>query len=192
MRLFTALWPSTEAIEHLSAAVEKARSVPALADITERARGFRFVPVERWHLTLCFHGEADPQWFSDRLDRRIARLTRKMPVFAPPRLRMTGVGLFRGVLWVGVEAASDDDKAVLQALVRAAGANPHDYRGHLTVARWGAGGPDRAGLTGLFDHYTGPWWSASEITLVVSEQHRGQPVYRCLHSVPLGSVPSGG
>lgn len=188
MRLFTAVWPSAAAIEHLAEHVERIRSAPELAAVTRDARGFRFIPPRLWHLTLCFHGDADQQWLSDRLDRRTARLIRKDSDFAAPRMRIRGAGVFRGVLWVGVEPADEAADAVLRTLVRAAGANPNAYRGHVTVARWSAGRPQRAGLIGLFEDYTGPWWHADAVALVASELHEGQRVYRTVHSV---AVPQG-
>ena len=189
MRLFTALWPSEEAARHLAEAVDRVRSTPELAEATGGTRGFRFVPPQRWHLTLCFHGDdADQQWLSDRLDRRLTRLGRQDAEFGPPRLRLAGVGTFRGVLWVGVEPAEERDSAVLRALVRAAGANPHGYRGHVTVARWSAGRPDRVALSDLFSGYAGPWWDAAEVGLVASVHESGQPVYRTVHSVPVGTA----
>ena len=93
MRLFTALWPSEEAARHLAEAVDRVRSTPELAEATGGTRGFRFVPPQRWHLTLCFHGDdADQQWLSDRLDRRLTRLGRQDAEFGPPRLRLASGG----------------------------------------------------------------------------------------------------
>ncbi|GAA2782664.1 2'-5' RNA ligase family protein [Saccharopolyspora taberi] len=178
MRLFTALWPSGAAIRHLSSAVD-AVAPDRLTEAAEGLRKFRFVPSSRWHLTLCFHGDdADPDEVGDRLERRIARL----PQAEPPRTRLRSAGTFRGVLWIGTE---ETDLPAMRALVRAAGGDPHDYRGHMTIARWARGRPRGTLLPELFGDYTGPWWSTAEVCLVSSEQGEGGPVYRTVRRVAL-------
>jgi RNA 2',3'-cyclic 3'-phosphodiesterase len=187
MSLFTALWPPEEAVGHLAAAVDRLRSEQPdrVEEATAGLRKFRFIPPERWHLTLCFHGDAgDQQHLSERMDRRIRRL--RDP--AAPHLRLAAAGVFRGVLWIGFEPHQDADAVALRALVRAAGADPRSYEGHLTVARWGAGRPDQSALRHLLHEYRGPWWTAREITLVRSEQVAGAPLYRTVHRVGLTSV----
>lgn len=184
MSLFTALWPSEDAIEHLASAVDRLRASPErVAGASAGLRGFRFLRPANWHVTLCFHGDrperAEEDRLGARLDRRLPRLT------ASPRLRLTGCGLFRGVLWVGVEPAGDPDAAALRALVRAAGSDPGGFHGHLTVARWAAGGPDRSALRGLLADYAGPWWTVASVALVRGEQEAGARVYRTVHCVDL-------
>lgn len=189
MRLFTALWPSTHAVRHLSEQL-RALSPGQVTEATAGLRKFRFVPPERWHLTLCFHGDgADEDQLGRRLDNRIARFVRKSP--DPPRLRLAGAGVFRTVLWVGVEAAEDTDAAALRGLARAAGADPHSFRAHVTVARWSEGRPDRALLHGFFDRYAGPWWSVGEIALVRSDQGKGAHTYSTVHRAALISDAPG-
>ena len=184
MRLFTALWPSGAAIRHLASDVD-AIALDRLAEATEGLHKFRFIPPARWHLTLCFHGDdADPDELGDRLERRVARLGLEQA----PSTRLASAGTFRGVLWIGAE---DADHSAMCALVRAAGGDPHDYRGHLTVARWARGRPRGALLPGLFDGYAGPWWSAAEVCLVSSDQGEGGPVYRTVRSVPVTRAAPG-
>ncbi|MDR7300636.1 RNA 2',3'-cyclic phosphodiesterase [Haloactinomyces albus] len=190
MRLFTALWPSQEAVRHLAAAVETVRSTQPkrLAQATEGLRKFRFLPPERWHLTLCFHGDdAEPDRVGDRLARRVGRVGRTQPGFGPPRLRMTGAGVFRGVLWVGVQPGGQEDAAVLSTVAGMAGADARSFRAHVTVARWAAGRADRA-LPDLLTAYEGPWWSADEVSVVSSEQQSSAPVYRTIRRVALTAV----
>ncbi|WP_242187447.1 RNA 2',3'-cyclic phosphodiesterase [Saccharopolyspora soli] len=189
MRLFTALWPSEEAVRHLASTVD--RLDPELVtEATAGLRKFRFTTPQHWHLTLCFHGDdADQQHVTDRLERRVARLLATDP--APPRLRLAGAGTFRGVLWIGVEAATDTDDTTLRALVRAAGGDPRDYRAHLTIARWAAGRADRELLPGLFAGYAGPWWQSRELTVVCSDLREGARVYRTVHRVAVTHESSG-
>lgn len=186
MRLFTALWPADEAVAHLSeviAGLDPGR----VAEATAGLRKFRFAAAERWHLTLRFHGdEADPQRVADRLDRRIRHV-----VGGPPTLRLTGAGTFRGVLWIGVEPAAEDDRRTLSELVRAAGGDPDGFRPHLTVARWASGRADRRSVAALFTGYTGPWWTAGELTVMRSDQGEGAPVYRAVHRAPVTRDASG-
>ncbi|KAA5831080.1 2'-5' RNA ligase family protein [Saccharopolyspora hirsuta] len=185
MRLFTALWPSGEAVRHLSAAVDRLDR-ERLAAATAGLRKFRFSAPDRWHLTLCFHGDdADQDEVTERLDRRVARLLTTDP--APPRLRLAGSGTFRGVLWIGVEPATDDDDRAL----RAAGGDPHGYRAHLTIARWASGRGDRELLPGLFTGYAGPWWESRELTVVRSDLREGGPAYRTVHRVGVTREASG-
>ncbi|WP_257233763.1 2'-5' RNA ligase family protein [Halopolyspora algeriensis] len=156
----------------------------------ERATGglrrFRFVPAQRWHLTLCFHGdEADPDRLGDRLAHRVGQAGRAQPGFGPPRLRMAGAGVFRGVLWIGVQPAGDADADVLATVAGMAGSDPRSFRAHMTVARWAAGRADRDLLAGLFADYEGPWWEARDVSLVCSEQQSGGPAYRTVRRVSL-------
>ena len=188
MRLFTALWPSAEAIRHLDEAVRSARESADWKRFIAGARGFRIVPSKRRHLTLCFHGdEADPDLLGRRLAEGLARLPAAYPRLAPPRLRLTGAGMFRSVLWIGVEPVTEDDMSHLHALVEAAGGDPGAFRAHLTVARWAKGRPNRESLTELFGSYQGPCWSADEVELVHTDPESGS--YRTVHRV---DVPSGG
>lgn len=180
MSLFTAVWPSGEAIRHLASAVDVLRAEPErVAGASAGLRGFRFLPPRNWHVTLCFHGhlpdEAEQERLRARLDRRLPRVS------GTPRLRLAGCGLFRGVLWVGVEPDSAADAATLREVVRAAGADPGGFHGHLTVARWASGRPDRAALRSLLTDYAGPWWTVSSVALVRGEQEAGARVYRTVH-----------
>ncbi|MGP4018177.1 RNA 2',3'-cyclic phosphodiesterase [Saccharopolyspora sp. 5N708] len=187
MRLFTALWPSEEAVRHLSSTVDRL-DPDLVAEATAGLRKFRFTAPQRWHLTLCFHGDdADQQHVTDRLERRVAQLR----AADPPRLRLAGAGTFRGVLWTGVEAATEADDITLRALVRAAGGDPHDYRAHLTIARWVGGRADRELLPGLFADYAGPWWQCRELTVVCSDLREGAPVYRTVHRAAVPPESSG-
>jgi 2'-5' RNA ligase len=189
MRLFTALWPSEAAVRHLSSAVDRL-APDRVAEATAGLRKFRFTSAQRWHLTLCFHGDAaDQQHVTDRLERRVARLLETDP--AAPRLRLAGAGTFRGVLWIGVEPDTDADDRALRALVRAAGGDPHGYAAHVTIARWAAGRADRQLLPGLFAGYAGPWWQSREVTVVCSDLREVGREYRTVHRVEVTRESSG-
>ncbi len=188
MRLFTALWPSEESRRHLAAAIGAARARAEVARAAGDLRKFRWTPPERWHVTLCFHGDgADPERVARRLTRRVARLSAGDPGWNAPNLRLAGAGRFRGVLWVGVEPAGEADAAGLRRLAKAAGADPRSYVAHLTVARWASGRADAALAAPLTD-YAGPWWQARELAVVRSEHEHGRPTYRTLERVPCRSA----
>ncbi|MEV6610267.1 RNA 2',3'-cyclic phosphodiesterase [Kutzneria sp. NPDC051319] len=163
MRLFTSLVPSRDAVEHLAA---------ALATVD----GPQWIDRDKWHITLCFHGEGDDPV------ARAARLRERASALRPIRLRLASAGVFGEVLWIGVE--SDDTLAEAAAAVRdhAPGhVERHDFTPHLTVAR-GAGYPGpsparnaRHGHDNSLDvvpllGYKGPWWTSSELVLFRSER----------------------
>jgi len=165
VRLFTALWPPAEVVDHLTARLPQ-----------RWPSGIRAVPPARWHVTLRFHGDdADPDGCAPSLPQ--------LGGLAVPRLRLAGSGSFRGALWVGVQAGGAADARALTELAVAAGADPDDFRAHLTLARWRRGpGPSADLLRG----YRGPQWSPAEVLLVASELRPDGPHYTVLRRVMLG------
>jgi 2'-5' RNA ligase len=182
-RLFSAIVPSAEAVEHLAGttAAIGGTDVPELA-------GLRWTPPERWHVTLGFFGDDDDP------RRRSRWLTRRATGLVAPTLRLAGSGKFgRGrfgaVLWVGVAPATDADGAALARLARAAGAGRRNFRAHLTVGRWRTGVPDRSAADRstasdrstpreLFAGYAGPWFAPAEILLMESSGATYTPLLR--------------
>nr|WP_275403852.1 2'-5' RNA ligase family protein [Pseudonocardia acidicola] len=147
-------------------------------------------PVRRegWHLTLAFHGEADPGVLARRLEAAAAGA-------AAPRLRLAGSGTFSSgtfssgtfssVAWVAVETAGPGDAAALRALVGYAGGDPDRFVPHVTVLRGqrrrGRAAPPAAGWV---EHH-GPWWSPAEVLLMASVPSRGGSRYTPVHRVAL-------
>ncbi|RIV37029.1 RNA 2',3'-cyclic phosphodiesterase [Micromonospora radicis] len=184
MRLFTAVYPPAEAIEHLYARVAGLRLGAASATGTN----VRLVDPTRAHLTLAFLGEVEPVRLAavQRALESVADTVRADPVSSV--LRLGGGGRFgwgRGtVLWVDVRG----DVACLAALAGAVRAGldaigvPTDekpFRPHLTIARPGdrmSHADIESDLTAL-DDYLGPPWPANELVLV---QSRPTPGYRRL------------
>jgi 2'-5' RNA ligase len=164
MRLFTALWPPEAAVDHL--ATRLPGRWPA---------GVRPTPASRWHLTLCFHGDAaDPEECGERLEALAGSVA--------PTLRLAGSGSFPGVLWVGVRPRGAADARALTVLAAAAGADPDAFRAHVTIARWRRGVTPPAGaLTG----YRGPEWTPDEVALVASHAGAGGPRYQTLRRIRL-------
>ena len=150
MRLFVAVRPPAEAVEHLVAALPRWPSEPS-----------------RWHLTLAFLGEvADPAPVADEVRAVVAAV----PSF-PLALRGSGTFGRGAVVWVGLGGDVPALRSLAAAAVRAcraAGADVDDrpYRPHLTVGR--KGHPDVAALAA----YDGPVWPVTEVELVRSDVGR--------------------
>lgn len=155
MRLFVAVQPSAEARADAAAAVAAARAQhpdPAL----------RWIPAERWHLTLAFYGEVP----DDKVSGTVGMVERRLRGARPLRLVLRGAGHFsRRALWLGV----DGDVAELRRLARAVRVERRPYRPHLTVARLRgeAEGAARDAAAALAD-YEGPPWRADAVHLVRS------------------------
>ncbi len=169
MRLFLALSPPSAVTAHLDAAVEAARAAYPSADV-------RWVPAERWHLTLAFYGEVADRDVA-RLRRRVARLVSGQVALD---LSFTGAGRFgHRVLWIGMGGDVDG----LRALGQRASVEDRSYRPHLTVAR-GRGGVDLTPAVDALAAYAGPPWRAGSVHLV--ESHLGpQPRYDDVEAWPL-------
>ena len=163
MRLFSAVWPSEQALTHLERAVR----------LVEVPAGVRRVPAQRWHLTLGFYGnDANAAERADFLDGQLAGV-------AAPTMRLAGSGTFPGVLWVGVQPITAADRQALRVLAGAAGA-ARTFRAHVTVARWRLDQPG-PWLAAQLAGYRGPTWTARRVDLVRSDGGE----YTTVHSVPL-------
>ncbi|MFI6261758.1 RNA 2',3'-cyclic phosphodiesterase [Micromonospora sp. NPDC051006] len=192
MRLFVAVCPPAEAVDHLSAQIAGLRIGAAAA----AGINVRLADPAHVHLTLAFLGDVEEarlvevesalglaaEWFRDGRD-------------ASPRLSLGGGGRFGRdrftVLWVDVRGEVEA-LATLARLVRSRLRHarlPHDekpFRAHLTVARPGDR-LDRADIEAdraTLDGYQGPDWPATELLLVRS--HLGpRPRYDRLAAWPL-------
>jgi RNA 2',3'-cyclic 3'-phosphodiesterase len=177
VHLFIGLWPSPEAVAALATDLLPAGEPPA-----GEPPGWRLVPVEYWHVSLAFHGCADPGVLARRLEHRVSGAV-------APRLRIAGAGASPGVRWAGVEADSGEDRERLEGLVTLAGADPATFVPHVSVLRRrqrpGRGAePDPRPVR---DGHCGPWWCPGEVLLVASERVRGVPRYRPVHRVRLAA-----
>lgn len=152
MRLFVAVFPPPEAIEHLKNALS--------------TLDMKLSDTARWHLTLAFLGEVPDA------GPATAALTEAEANPVGP-LEIRGGGRFGTVLWAGVEG----DLAALTRLtrsirrsLRAKRVPPDDkkFRPHLTLARRTPDEQMAEALT-LLRGYAGPRWHAREAVLVRSE-----------------------
>jgi 2'-5' RNA ligase len=171
VRLFAAVVPPAEAIDHLDRVAAAARvASPEL----------RWIPAERWHLTLAFYGEV-AEGEVGRIERRGLRATRGS---AALDLRFAGAGRFGDrVLWVGVQG----DRERLRALAGGLATDGRPYRPHLTLARARPGADPRQAVT-MLASYGGPGWRAVEVVLFRS--HLGpKPIHEPLARWPLPAAP---
>ena len=170
-RLFTALWPPPEAVAALRGELP--------ADDGWPPPGWRLIRTQSWHLTLCFHGDTEPEPVARRLRSRLRGR-------AAPWLRLAGEVSFPGVLAAGLVADRPGGADALRDLAVAAGADAARFRAHVTVARGprGRAAVDMGDMGPLHGHL-GPWWRPSEVCLVRSELGGGPPRYTMLDRVPL-------
>ena len=154
MRLFVALTPPPDVLADVAAALAPARTLQP---------DLRWIPVERWHLTLAFFGEVPDESLSG-VTERVGRKLSHRPLPRPIELSFSGSGQFsRRALWIGV--AGDVDR--LRAVARAVSTDRRPYRPHLTVARL-RGGQDATRAAEVLSSYAGPPWTAAEVHLVRS------------------------
>lgn len=170
-RLFSALLPPDGVKDDLAD-----RVVTVSAD----APRLRWIPADRWHVTLGFFGDHDDE------NRRAEWLDRRVTGLPSPRIRLTGGGAFSGVLWVGVEAAGQADATALTRLAEAAGAEDgREFRAHLSVARARSGRLRRGTARDLLGDYAGPWFTPDRVALMRTDRGPSGLAYRVVASVPL-------
>lgn len=159
MRLFVAVTPSPEALAHAGSAVTAVRA---------RHPDLRWIPVERWHLTLAFYGEVPDA----KVDSMAARLGRTIADRPAMTVSLRGSGVFsRRALWLGVCGEVDP----LRRLAQAVSWDDRPYRPHLTVARL-RGDVDAGPAVAELADYAGPPWAAGTVRLVRSRLGP-QPAY---------------
>ncbi len=168
MRLFTALLPPADVVEHLDEFLDAPRAVrPDL----------RWVHPVGYHLTLQFLGECGPY----EVDRQLDRWSRRAARSAPMNLRLAGAGAFpqpftARAVWIGLASGVESFRALAA----------DDQVPHLTVART-AERLDLADLVAGLGAYAGPSWTADRLVLMESRTDPGRgPRYQQVESLPLG------
>lgn len=170
MRLFVAVVPPVEAVEHLAEFVEPRRE--------HRDDDLRWAAVENWHVTLAFLGDV-PERRTDDLEERLERAAKRRP---PMRLRLAGGGAFPNpaearVLWTGVHGdrvalsrlATGTRAAANRAGIEVAGRR---FTAHVTLARTRRP-VDVTRWLRIVDGYEGPEWTAESIVLISSRLGQG-------------------
>ena len=161
-RLFVAVIPSDDALEHLDVVAEPMRI--ARPDL-------RWVAPQRLHVTLAFMPQVDER-VADELPDVLAEAVAGTP---PLRLSLAGAGRFdERVLWTGLDGDTERLSSLADRVVRtmaAAGASPQrqTFRPHLTIARRsGHLDAQLGGLAAQLVEYAGPLWQADEVHLIRS------------------------
>jgi 2'-5' RNA ligase len=178
VRLFAALEPSPEAIDHLTAAV-----TPLQDD------ALRWTSVSDWHLTMAFYGELDEA----RLPGLKERLVRAAGRHGPVSLALAGAGRFgTRALWVGCTGELLALRRLSQSAIaagRRAGADVVDkrrFKAHVTLARTYRNRPtDLRPYVAALAEYEGPQWIGHEIQLLQSHLGEGRPRYETLATATL-------
>lgn len=184
MRMFVAVLPPQEVIEHLAESVEPRR---------EADSPLRWSALDQWHITLAFL----PSVSDLRVDDLIDLLTETAGKRAAFTLNVHGAGSFPNpaqakVLWAGVGG----DTGLLERLaastrsaaVRAGNeVDGSKFRPHVTLARTNR--PlDVTRWLRVLDLYAGPSWQVGDIGLVQSHLGGGRPRYQVHQSFPLGTA----
>jgi RNA 2',3'-cyclic 3'-phosphodiesterase len=142
----------------------------------------RWIPPDRWHLTLLFLGSTEEEVVPRLVDAAVGAVAA-----APPMtLRLAGAGRFGSlrrpqVFWAGL----DGDVAPLVALADRLGTaartlrlpvEDRTFRPHLTLGRWAPRRPTDGTLPDHLAGYRGPAWPVTEVRLL--ESHLGpKPTY---------------
>jgi 2'-5' RNA ligase len=186
LRMFAAVVPPAEAVDHLDSFLEPRRA----------AAPYRWATSEQFHVTLAFLADVEER----RLDDLAERLARAAARRTATPTRVAGGGAFPNagrarVLWAGLDL-DDAGRTELDRLATGcrAGANragiPVDgqrFRPHLTLARIGRP-TEVTSWVRLLDGYAGPAWTVDRVRLVASylgEGARGRPRYETVGEFPL-------
>ncbi|MFW6868378.1 RNA 2',3'-cyclic phosphodiesterase [Nocardioides sp. CPCC 206347] len=167
MRLFTAVVPSQEAIEHLDAFLDPRRD----------AAGFRWTRPEQFHITLAFMAAA-----AHRLEEYVDRLATSLEGLPATELRLAGAVAFPNVaearvLATGVAANDSLETAAVRArnaaVVSGIEVDGQRFRPHVTVARTGGRFVEMTNWVRLLDTYEGPAWSFDSVAVIASHLGEG-------------------
>jgi 2'-5' RNA ligase len=187
MRMFVALRPPDEAVEHLD----------EFLAVRRQAAAFRWTPAEQVHVTLAFLAEVPDR----RLDDLVERLTRAARRRTPVTTRIAGGGAFphagaARVLWAGLrlDGSGRTELGRMATGARAAAGKAgialdgQRFRPHLTVARLGRPA-EVSSWVRLLDAYEGPEWTTTTYSLVAShlgEGPRNRPRHEIVEELDVG------
>lgn len=189
MRMFVALVPPDDAVEHLGEFLEPRR---------EAGPDLRWTAPEQWHVTLAFMAEVAERHLED-LQERLERAARRRAAFA---VTLAGGGAFPNpgrakVLFAGVDAGEHAEElrrlatgARAAATKAGADADGGRFHAHVTLAR-SRRPVEATRWLRVLDAYRGPAWEAAEITLIAShlgEGPRKRPRYETVATFPLGAA----
>jgi 2'-5' RNA ligase len=185
-RMFVAVQPPEEAVEHLD----------EFLAVRREAAAFRWSLPTQFHLTLAFLDDVADR----RLDDLVERLERAAGRRTAFTTRVAGGGAFPDaararVLYAGLDlapAAREEMDRLATGARAAAGragivVDGQRFRPHITVARLQRA-TEVSNWVRLLDTYAGPSWRVDRIDLVASylgEGARGRPRYETVAELPL-------
>ena len=185
MRLFVAVVPPPEVVEHLEEFLAPRREHGDL----------RWSPPDQAHVTLAFLPDVADHLLDGLADRLAAAAVRRRPVGAGIRGGGTFPDVARAkVLWAGVDTDAEELSRMSVGARNAAVASGTEvdgarFRPHVTLARRNRP-TDLTRWVRLLETYAGPRWTVEELTLVASHLGEG-PRNRARHEV-LGTFALGG
>jgi 2'-5' RNA ligase len=162
-RLFVAVWPPQKAVAAL------------LTLPREQRAGVRYVPMESWHVTVRFFGEADAQ------DVMGALAGTDLPP-STARLGPEVERLFKGVLGVPVDGLAELADVVSAATAQLGDRPSPRFVGHLTIARH----KPRSDVRGLVHAPVDVAFDVGEVALVESRIDQRGASYETLTTWPVG------
>ncbi len=185
MRVFAAVVPPPEAVEHLDAFLEPRRA----------AGDFRWTCPEQFHVTLAFMAEVP----EPRIDRYVDQLAESLDDLTPDHeVSLAGAVVFPNVsegriLATGLTGAVGvlttlAPRARNAAVVSGIEVDGQRFRPHLTVARTGGRIVEMTNWVRLLESYGGPSWPVGSVEVVASHLGEGPgraPRYETLASVVL-------
>jgi len=187
MRLFAALVPPVEVVEHLD----------DFLDVRRAAAPYRWAGSDQLHVTLAFLADVEERRLDD-LAERLGRAAARRTSF---ETRIAGGGAFPNasrarVLWAGLDldetGRTEIDRLATGCRAAASRAgiavDGQRFRPHVTVARVGRPA-EVSDWVRLLDAYAGPPWCVDRIELIASylgEGARGRPRYETVGDFQLG------
>lgn len=183
MRVFAAVVPPPEAVDHLDAFLEPRRA----------AGDFRWTRPEHLHVTLAFMADAEPR----RVDEYVDRLAESLDGLPPDALSLAGAVVFPNVsegrvLATGVSGAEVLTTASLRARNAAVACgievSGQRFTPHVTVARTGGRFVEMTSWVRLLETYAGPSWAFDSVEVIAShlgEGPRRSPRYETLAEIVL-------
>jgi 2'-5' RNA ligase len=188
MRMFVALVPPPQAVEHLEEFLEPRRGEAA----------FRWARTEQLHVTLAFYASVADRHLDDLVER-LGRAAARRTAFPTA---VAGGGAFPNpararVLWAGLDldehGRTEIDRLATGCRAAASRAgvavDGQRFRPHLTLARLGRP-EDVSRWVRLLDVYAGPPFTADRIALVASylgEGPGGRPRHEIVADVELAT-----
>jgi 2'-5' RNA ligase len=185
MRLFAAIMPPSQVLDHLENALD--RVIPS-----GPGRRNPRLPRSTWHLTLAFYG-AVPDGYVPQMIADLSTIARSQTPFS---LELAGAGSFSGRTgWIGVGGATDRLRALmveadgLWGPTTAGQELGQHHRPHLTISRRVSDAGLGPALTAL-SVYRGPAWRVADLHLVESrlcEGVGGHALYASIARCPLAA-----